>query len=104
MQTYVSGKVMKKHLLRYTITYVVIYPISKPIIDSEKGWLYLFGLLFGLTAVLSLPAAPGTIEGFIYTDVSAVAHFVGMPEILVQSLLISFLYWLWQRKGRKNDG
>lgn len=87
-------------IARAALMALVLYPFKNTIVTSKHGWLYLFGLLFGLTGILSLPAAPGTIEGFIYTDVSLTAHFIGMPEIIIQSLGISYLYWRWYKHVR----
>jgi hypothetical protein len=87
-------------IIRAALIALILYPFKETLVTSKYGWLYLFGLLFGLTGILSLPAAPGTIEGFIYTDVSFTAHFIGMPEILIQSLGISLLYWRWYKQRR----
>ena len=85
-------------IFRGSLIALVIFPFHKTITESKNGFIYLFGLLFGLTAILSLPAAPGTIEGFIYTDVSITAHLIGVPEIFIQSVLISYLYFTWYQK------
>jgi hypothetical protein len=90
-------------IIRGGLIAIVLYPFKEIIVQNKRGWIYLFGLLFGLSAVLSLPAAPGTIEGIIYTDVSITAHLLGYPEILIQLLLISTLYWYWYKDERSQN-
>jgi len=58
----------------------------------------LFSLLFGLTCLGAINASPGSIEGMIYTKMSLEEHLVGYPEVIVQSLGISVVFWLWERK------
>ena len=77
---------------------LILYPFREKIIESRTGWLKLFFVLFGLTCIGAINAPPGSIEGFIYKDVSLTAHLIGMPEIIVQSLGISFIFWVWERK------
>ena len=84
--------------LRGALFAVILYPFREKIIGSKSGWLILFGVLWGLTALGAVNASPGSIEGLIYTDISLKASFVGMPEVIVQAMSFSVLFWLWERK------
>jgi uncharacterized membrane protein len=53
-----------------------------------------------MTCIGAVNATPGSIEGFIYTEVSLKAHLVGMPEVITQALGFSVLFWLWERKAK----
>lgn len=85
-------------IIRGFLVALIIIPFRETIMKSRFGWLMLFGVLFGGTVVLNQSAASGTIEGFIYTTTSFKEHLSGMPEVIVQSLGISYLFWLWERK------
>jgi hypothetical protein len=41
-------------------------------------------------------ASPSSIEGMIYTVLPMWFHLVGLPEVMIQSLLLAFLssYWI----------
>lgn len=78
---------------------LILYPFRKTIIDNKRGWLMMFWVIWGLTCIGSVNAAPGSIEGLIYTDISLKTHFVGMPEVIVQALAFSVLFWAWERRS-----
>ncbi|XMB66793.1 hypothetical protein RI065_10945 [Mycoplasmatota bacterium zrk1] len=78
---------------------LIIYPFRDKIVGSKHGWLMLFFVLFGLTCIGAINAPPGSIEGFIYTNVSLKAHLIGMPEIIVQSIGISALFYWWEKRN-----
>lgn len=89
-------------ILRGGMIALILYPFRDKIVNSKYGWLMLFSVLFGLTCLGAINATPGSIEGFIYTDLSLTAHLIGMPEIIIQSLGISTLFWWWERKKTLN--
>jgi hypothetical protein len=86
-------------LLRGLMIGLIIYPFREIIIESQLGWLMLFSLLFGLTCLGAINASPGSIEGMIYTKMSLEEHLVGYPEVIVQSLGISIIFWKWEKKS-----
>jgi hypothetical protein len=59
----------------------------------------LFGVIWGMTCIGAVNAAPGSIEGLIYTEVSLKAHLVGMPEVIFQAIDFSVLFWMWERRA-----
>lgn len=82
---------------------LILYPFRKTIINSERGWLMLFWVIWGLTCIGSVNATPGSIEGLIYTDVSLKTHLVGMPEVIIQALAFSVMFWAWDRRSIKEQ-
>ncbi len=84
-------------LFRGGLFAVILYPFRDKIIQSKYGWIMLFSIIFGLTCIGSVNATPGSIEGFIYTEASIKEHLIGMPEVIVQALGFSILFWLWER-------
>ena len=81
---------------------LLLYPFYDTIVNSKRGWLILFGVLWGFTLIGSVTAAPGSIEGLIYTKVSLSEHLIGIPEVTVQMLVFSWLFFKWEQKVNKN--
>jgi hypothetical protein len=46
-------------------------------------------------------AAPGSTEGIIFTQLPLWFHFIGMPEILLQTLAFSLLLFYWDRRNER---
>lgn len=77
---------------------LLLYPFYNIIVNKKRGWLILFGILFGFTNIGSVAATPGSIEGIIYTKTTITEHLIGLPEVAVQMLLFSWLFVKWERK------
>ena len=77
----------------------ILYPFRKIVVKSRYGWLMLFGVIWGMTSIGAVNASPGSIEGLIYTEVSIKEHLIGLPEVIVQAISFSILFWLWERKN-----
>lgn len=86
-------------LIRGGFFALILYPFRDKIIESRFGWLMLFGVIWGMTSIGAVNAAPGSIEGFIYTDVSLKTHLIGMPEVISQAFVFSLLFWWWERRA-----
>ena len=79
----------------------VLIPFSSIFIDSKYGWLK-FGLLnFGLGYILTFSAAVGSYDGIIYTNIPVKTHILGLPEILLYTILFSTVLWGWYKKPSK---
>ncbi len=84
--------------LRGSFFALILSPFYQRIVESKRGWLMLFGVLWGFTLIGSVSAAAGSIEGMIYTNATLAEHLIGTPEVTVQMLLFSVLFFLWERK------
>jgi hypothetical protein len=75
---------------------VVLYLLREPFFQRRRGWLLLWLTLVVVGIVATFGAAPGSIEGVVYTTLPLSFHLRGLPEILVQTLLFSFTlsYWI----------
>ncbi|MFP4268497.1 MAG: hypothetical protein ACLFQW_10925 [Spirochaetaceae bacterium] len=88
-------------IVRGPLLALLLFPFLATWVHKRHGWLLLFGLLFGLTALGSPVFLHLTIE-----DTLTAASFrqfiegwtVGVPEIFTQMLLFSILLFLWERK------
>lgn len=88
--------------LRGSFFALLLYPFYNTIVNSKRGWLILFGVLWGFTLIGSVSATPGSIEGLIYTNTSLSEHLIGMPEVTIQMLAFSWLFFIWERKVSSN--
>jgi len=84
-------------LIRGPIMALVLYPFRDTFLSRKHGWMYLWGLFFGL-AILNAPGpAPGSIEGMVYTIIPVWLQVAFLPETVLQTLAFSFLIYLWQK-------
>jgi hypothetical protein len=79
----------------------VVYPFRRVFLDSSTGWLMLFALLAGLSALSASGPAPGSLEGLIYTRLTLAQHLRGLPELIVQNALFAWALWAWCRRPGK---
>ncbi|MCF8008771.1 MAG: hypothetical protein K9K32_03300 [Halanaerobiales bacterium] len=94
-------------LLRGLFIGLLVYPIYECIILRKNGWFKLFILLWGLSLIGSVAATPGSIEGFIYTDIPLVEHLFAIPEVTLQTFIFSVIFVYWEKKSKnisKNKG
>jgi hypothetical protein len=81
---------------------ILLYPFYDTIIKNKRGWLILFSVLWGFTFIGSVSATPGSIEGLIYTKTPLVEHLVGVPEVTIQMLAFSWIFFIWERQVNRN--
>lgn len=60
-------------------------------IGKKFGWLKLWFIIFVLGIINTPGPAPFSIEGFIYTQLPLEFHLKGAPELLVQTMLFSYI-------------
>jgi hypothetical protein len=83
-------------VLRGLITALVLLPFRN-VLATRHGWLWLWLLLVGIGILSTSAAAPSSLEGVVYTKLPLWYHFIGLPEMLVQTLIFSVLVWLVAR-------
>jgi hypothetical protein len=88
--------------LRGSFFAVLLYPFYNTIVNSKCGWLILFSVLWGFTLIGAVSATPGSIEGLIYTKTTLSEHLIGIPEVTIQMLAFSWLFFIWERKVNWN--
>jgi hypothetical protein len=77
-------------VVRGLLIAAVLLPF-RSVLAGRLGWLWLWLLFIGI-GILSTPAAaPGSLEGAVYSQLPWWYHLIGMPEMLVQTLLFSVL-------------
>lgn len=87
--------------VRGLIFAIGLWPLRGFLIEKKRGWLTLWGLLVTI-GILSTPAAsPGSVEGVLYTKLPMWYHWIGYPEIGLQTLTFSIWLVWWERQTVK---
>jgi hypothetical protein len=76
---------------------LAFYPLRDVLFGRKGGWLVLWLELVILGILSPFGASPGSVEGMIYTNWPVWSHVIGLPEILLQSLLLSVVLCYWVR-------
>lgn len=84
-------------ILRGLVLGLALRPVWPALRTSPRGWLALWGLLVGLAGLGATGAAPGSLEGIIYTVLPLDFHLRGWPEVLAQTLVFAWLLHRWER-------
>jgi len=80
---------------------LALWPIREALLKPAWGWLRIWLLFAVLGIFATFGPAPGSVDGFIYTQVPVAIQLIFLPELLVQSLLLSLGLWGWYRKPYK---
>jgi hypothetical protein len=84
---------MGLQVFRGVIIALVILPLRKVFFEEKHGLLKLGLIVFGFAVLTTFAAAPGSFEGYIFTNISPVLQLFGYPEaILYVSLFIGILF------------
>lgn len=76
---------------------ITLWPLRELLLQKKNGWLILWGI-FLVFGIFSTPAAsPSSIEGVLYSKLPTWYHFIGLPEITIQTLLFSLLLIAWEK-------
>ena len=85
--------------VRGLIFAIGLWPLRSFLLGKKRGWLTLWGLLVTI-GILSTPAAaPGSIEGMLYSKLPMWYHLIGYPEIMLQTLVFSIWLVWWERQS-----
>ncbi|MTI66970.1 MAG: hypothetical protein FH753_10265 [Firmicutes bacterium] len=74
-------------IIRGIFIALVLYPFYDSIIRSKNGWLKLFGVLWGLTFLVSVKSSKNLM--------------IGSLEVTIQMIIFSWLFFIWERKAYK---
>ncbi len=76
----------------------ILFPMAPVFIDRRNGALLLWSLFVGLAILGTAGPSPSSLEGILYTRLPLKLHLVGLPEVLLQTLLFSVGLVHWCRK------
>ena len=89
--------------LRGVLLAAAFWPLRDLVRGRRHGWTVLWGIL-ALVGVLSPPsAAPGSVEGVVYSRLPLWYHLIGLPEMLLQTLTFSVVLAWWDRRRPAAD-
>lgn len=80
---------------------LAFYPLRGMLFGRKNGWLVLWLELVILGILSPFGASPGSVEGMIYTIWPLWSHMIGLPEVLLQSLLLSVVLCYWVRHSEQ---
>ncbi len=84
-------------IIRGIIIASVLWLVKDQIFDRSNGWWRLSVLLIGLSILSPYAAAPGSVEGLIYTQIPVALQLMGYTEIVSQVILFSVMLFYWQK-------
>ena len=106
--------IIKDYLKDFSSKWLMIGPLIQPIrgllislilwfiIDffheTKKGWLKLWGVFVIIGIICTPMSSPGSMEGFIYSKLPIWFHLIMLPEVLLQTLLLSITIIFWDKK------
>ena len=87
--------------IRGIIFALALYPLRTILFEQRRGWLILWWLLLALGVLSTFGPAFGSVEGLIYTVIPPSTQIAGLWEVVLQSLLLSFILYHWVRGPRR---
>ena len=80
---------------------VAFYPLREILFRRKDGWLITWLLLVALGILSTFAAAPGSIEGLLYTRMPVSLQISGWLEVMTQALLLSAILYYWVNHPEK---
>jgi hypothetical protein len=88
--------------IRGLIFALVFFPLRECLFGRKYGWLLVGWMLVGLGILSTFAAAPGSVEGLVYTPTPPLLQLRGYLEVVPQALLLSALLCYWvNHPGKK---
>jgi|ERR1700690_111324 len=87
--------------IRGLVFALVFYPLRESLFGKKNGWLLMAWMLIALGILSTFAAAPGSIEGMIYTPTPIRLQIRGWLEVVPQALLLSALLCYWVNHPEK---
>ena len=80
---------------------IVFFPLREILFGRKNGWLITWLLLVTLGVLSTFAAAPGSVEGLLYTKMSISLQISGWLEVMTQALLLSAILYYWVNHPEK---
>jgi len=80
---------------------IAFYPLREILFGRRNGWLIMWLLLVTLGILSTFAAAPGSVEGLLYTKMSISLQISGWLEVVTQALLLSAILYYWVNHSEK---
>ncbi len=79
----------------------IFYLLREPFFGKKNGWLLMWLVLMGVGIFGTFGPAPGSLEGMFFTIFPFAVHLKSLPEVLLQSLLLSAVLYYWLNHPEK---
>jgi hypothetical protein len=79
----------------------VFYLLREPFFRRPRGWLILWATLVVIGIIGQFTGGLGSIEGLVYSRIPVSFQLTLLPEVFVQTLLLSALLFYWIRHPKK---
>jgi hypothetical protein len=80
---------------------IVFFLLRDTLFGKKNGWLVMWITLVVVGILSPFGPSPGSIEGMIYTTLPMELHLMGLPEVLLQALILSALLFYWVNHPQK---
>jgi hypothetical protein len=80
---------------------IVFFLLRDTLFGRKNGWLVMWITLVVIGILSPFGPSPGSIEGMIYTTLPMELHLTGLPEVLLQALILSALLYYWVNHPQK---
>lgn len=87
--------------IRGALLGLVLFMLRDPLFHRRKGWLVLWATLLVIGILSPYVAAPGSLEGLVYTTVPLSFHLTSLPEVVLQTLFFAYLLFYWLNHPEK---
>lgn len=87
--------------IRGLILGALLFLLREPFFHRKHGWLSLWATLVVVGILSPYVGAPGSLEGLIYTKVPFALQVALLPEVVLQTLLFSFVLFYWVNRPEK---
>ena len=82
-------------VLRGFLFGILFYALRDIFFSKPRGWQVMWLALVVVGIFSPFSAAPGSIEGVVYSTLPMWFHIMSLPELLIQSFLLAFLTHYW---------
>lgn len=80
---------------------IVFYLLREILFERKNGWLIMWAMLVSLGILSTFAAAPGSVEGLLYTKMPVGLQISGWLEVMIQALLLSVILYYWVNHPEK---
>jgi len=80
---------------------IVFFLLRDILFNRKNGWLVMWIVLVVVGIISHVGPTPGSIEGMIYTIIPIGIQLTGLPEVLLQALILSVLLFYWVNHTEK---
>jgi hypothetical protein len=81
--------------IRGLIFGALLYMLRETFFSTRWGWLRLWLVLVVVGIIGPAGPVPGSLEGMIFTTIPLLVQLKGLPEVLLQTLIFSWVLCYW---------